>query len=160
MGYAKGLISYTTEHSLEGRTTKVVRGKLVGYFLVLLAVCAAFGWTLVVRKPVMMDIVRDRGALYRETNEGLIENTYTLKIINKSQVEQTYLLSVSGIDELNWIGDQELTVQGGETANLPISLALDPVHANKPVLDIEFVLQDKDEPEVTLSQGSKFFSAR
>ncbi|WP_337842525.1 cytochrome c oxidase accessory protein CcoG [Rheinheimera sp.] len=160
MGYAKGLISYTTEHSLEGKTTKVVRGKLVGYFLVLLAVCSAFAWTLVVRKPVMMDIVRDRGALFRETNEGLIENTYTLKIINKSQTEQTYLLSVSGIDGLNWIGAQELTVLGGETANLPISLALDPVHANKPVLDIEFVLQDKDESEVSLSQGSKFFSAR
>ena len=39
-----------------------------------------------VRKPVVMDIVRDRGALFRETDEGLIENTYTLKVINKSQL--------------------------------------------------------------------------
>jgi len=160
MGYAKGLISYTTEHSLEGRKTKVVRGKLVGYFMVLLTVCAAFVWTLIERKPVIMDIVRDRGALYRETNEGLIENTYTLKIINKSQQEQTYVLSVQGLDHLQWLGDKELTIKGGDTANLPISLAIDPVYAEKPMLDIEFVLQDKDEPDVELTQGSKFFSGR
>ncbi|WP_288743713.1 cytochrome c oxidase accessory protein CcoG [uncultured Rheinheimera sp.] len=160
MGYAKGLISYTTEHSLEGKTTKVIRGKLVGYFMVLVAVCAAFAWTLVVRKPVVMDIVRDRGALYRETDEGLIENTYTLKVINKSQLEQTYRLSVQGLDEAQWLGEKELTVKGGETANLPISLSLDPVDAKRPVLEIEFVLQDSDEPDIRLTQGSKFFSAR
>ncbi|RVT47519.1 cytochrome c oxidase accessory protein CcoG [Rheinheimera sediminis] len=160
MGYAKGLISYTTEHSLEGKTTKVIRGKLVGYFMVLVAVCAAFAWTLVVRKPVVMDIVRDRGALYRETDEGLIENTYTLRVINKSQLEQTYKLSIEGLDKAQWLGSQELTIKGGETANLPISLSLDPVDAKKPVLDIEFVLQDSDEPEIRLTQGSKFFSAR
>ena len=160
MDYPKGLISYTTEHSLEGKTTKVVRGKLVGYFMVLVAVCAAFGWTLVVRKPVVMDIVRDRGALYRETDEGLIENTYTLKVINKSQLEQTYQLSVQGLDDAQWIGEKELTIKGGEIANLPISLSLDPVDAKRPVLEIEFVLQDSDEPDIRLTQGSKFFSAR
>jgi cytochrome c oxidase accessory protein FixG len=160
MGYAKGLISYTTEHSLEGKTTKVVRGKLVGYFMVLVAVCAAFAWTLVVRKPVVMDIVRDRGSLFRETDEGLIENTYTLKVINKSQLEQTYQLSVQGLDQAQWLGEKQLTIKGGETANLPISLSLDPVDAKRPVLDIEFVLQDNDEPDIRLTQSSKFFSGR
>lgn len=160
MGYAKGLISYTTEHSLEGKTTKVVRGKLVGYFMVLVAVCAAFAWTLVVRKPVVMDIVRDRGSLFRETDEGLIENTYTLKVINKSQLEQTYQLSVQGLDQAQWLGEKQLTIKGGETANLPISLSLDPVDAKRPVLEIEFVLQDNDEPDIRLTQSSKFFSGR
>ena len=160
MGYAKGLISYTTEHSLEGKTTKVVRGKLVGYFMVLVAVCAAFAWTLVVRKPVVMDIVRDRGSLFRETDEGLIENTYTLKVINKSQLEQTYQLSVQGLDQAQWLGEKQLTIKGGETANLPISLSLDPVDAKRPVLDIEFVLQDNDEPDIRLTQSSKFFSGQ
>lgn len=160
MGYAKGLISYTTEHSLEGKTTKVVRGKLVGYFMVLVAVCAAFAWTLVVRKPVVMDIVRDRGSLFRETDEGLIENTYTLKVINKSQLEQTYQLSVQGLDQAQWLGEKQLTIKGGETANLPISLSLDPVDAKRPVLEIEFVLQDNDEPDIRLTQSSKFFSGQ
>lgn len=31
MNYKKGLISYTTEHKLEGTNTKVMRPKLIGY---------------------------------------------------------------------------------------------------------------------------------
>lgn len=160
MGYEKGLISYTTEHSLEGKKTKVFRGKLVGYFLVLLAVCAAFAWTIIERKTVVMDIVRDRGALFRQTDEGLIENTYTLKVINKSQLEQTYVLSVRGLDQAQWIGATEIKVPGGETVNVPVSLALDPVQAKKPAVSIEFVLQVKGDDTVMLTQESKFFSIR
>ncbi|MFA0697999.1 4Fe-4S dicluster domain-containing protein, partial [Vibrio sp. 10N.222.49.C9] len=34
MNYPKGLISYTTEHKLEGTHTKIMRPKLIGYGLV------------------------------------------------------------------------------------------------------------------------------
>jgi cytochrome c oxidase accessory protein FixG len=160
MGYAKGLISYTTEHSLAGKTTKVVRPKLLGYFVVLLVVCAAFGWTLWSRMPAELDVVRDRGSLFRETDEGLIENTYTLKIINKSQQDQIFVLSFTGLDQASWIGEKEITIKGGDTAGIPISLSLDPADAKKPVMDIEFQVRDKDEPEIELTQGSKFFAGR
>ncbi len=160
MGYAKGLISYTTEHSLNGKTTKVVRPKLLGYFVVLLVVCAAFGWTLWTRMPAEMDVVRDRGSLFRETDEGLIENTYTLKIINKSQQEQTFKLSFTGMDKANWLGITEVTIKGGDTASVPISLSADPADMAKPMTDIEFSIENAANAEVRLSQRSNFFSAR
>lgn len=160
MGYAKGLISYTTEHSLQGKTTKVVRPKLLGYFVVLLVVCSAFIWTLYSRMPVEMDVVRDRGSLFRETEEGLIENTYTLKIINKSQQAQRYKLAVSGLEQANWLGETEITIAGGDTANVPISLAVDPVALSKPMTDIEFSLENSQDPSIRLTQRSNFFSAR
>lgn len=160
MGYAKGLISYTTEHRLQGKTTKVARPKLLGYFVVLLVVCSAFIWTLCSRMPVEMDVVRDRGSLFRETDEGLIENTYTLKIINKSQQTQSYKLAVTGIDKANWLGETEITIAGGDTANVPISLAVDPVDLSKPMTDIEFSLQNSQDATIRLTQRSNFFSAR
>lgn len=160
MGYAKGLISYTTEHSLQGQTTKVVRPKLLGYFVVLLVVCSAFVWTLYSRMPVEMDVVRDRGSLFRETDEGLIENTYTLKIINKSQQAQTYKLAVTGLDKASWLGQTEITIPGGDTANVPISLAVDPVELAKPMTDIEFSLENSQDAAIRLTQRSNFFSAR
>lgn len=160
MGYAKGLISYTTEHSLNGKPTKVVRPKLLGYFVVLLVVCSAFGWTLWTRMPAEMDVVRDRGSLFRETDEGLIENTYTLKIINKSQQEQTFKLSFTGMDKVNWLGITEVTIKGGDTASVPISLAADPADLSKPMTDIEFSIENVADAEVKLSQRSNFFSAR
>lgn len=160
MGYPKGLISYTTEHSLQGKPVKVLRPKLIGYFLVLVVVTAAFGATLWTRVPAELDIVRDRGSLFRETDDGLIENTYTIKIINKSQQEQTFVLSFTGLAQASWIGEQEVTIKGGDTAGIPISLSLDPADATKPVLDIEFQVRNKADAEIELTQGSKFFAGR
>ncbi len=160
MGYAKGLISYTTEHSLQGKTTKVVRPKLLGYFVVLLVVCVAFGWTLWSRMPAEMDVVRDRGALFRETDEGLIENTYTLKIINKSQQDQTFTLSFTGMQNVNWLGVTEITIKGGDTASVPISLSADPADLSQSRTDIEFSIENKADTAVRLSQRSIFFGSR
>jgi cytochrome c oxidase accessory protein FixG len=160
MGYPKGLISYTTEHSLQGKPVKVLRPKLIGYFLVLVVVTAAFGATLWTRVPAELDIVRDRGSLFRETDDGLIENTYTIKIINKSQQEQTFVLSFTGLAQASWIGEQEVTIKGGDTAGIPISLSLDPADATKPVLDIEFQVRNKADAEIELTQGSKFFAGK
>ncbi|MDP4945490.1 MAG: cytochrome c oxidase accessory protein CcoG [Alishewanella sp.] len=160
MGYPKGLISYTTEHTLQGKPAKVFRPKLLGYFFVLILVCVAFVVNLAIRKPLELDIIRDRGALYRETPEGLIENTYTLSIINKSQQPKTLNLSVLGIEQLKWIGDTEVILAGGESRNVVISLALDPYYAKKPVLDVSFTVTDAAQPELTISQENKFFAGR
>lgn len=160
MGYAKGLISYTTEHSLNGKPTKVIRPKLLGYFVVLLVVCSAFAWTLWTRLPAELDVVRDRGSLFRETDEGLIENTYTLKIINKSQQDQTFKLSFTGMDKVNWLGLTEVTIKGGDTASVPISLSADPADMSKSMTDIEFSIENTADADVKLSQRSNFFSAR
>ncbi|TMO93298.1 cytochrome c oxidase accessory protein CcoG, partial [Pseudoalteromonas sp. S3178] len=90
-----GLISYTTERNLENSSeqTKAVRGKLVGYLLILVVLCVALVANITMRKPMELDIIRDRNQLYRVNYEGLIENTYTLKIINKAQASQTYSVS-------------------------------------------------------------------
>ncbi|SNY49171.1 cytochrome c oxidase accessory protein FixG [Arsukibacterium tuosuense] len=160
MGYPPGLISYTTEHSLNGKPTKVLRPKLVGYFVILLIVCAAFATNLYLRKPLELDIIRDRGALYRETPEGLIENTYTLSIINKSQQAKTYQLAVSGVNNYTWLGPTEITIAGGDSTNVPVSLALDPYSTAKPVLDIEFSVTELSDDGHKVSQGNKFFAGR
>ncbi len=160
MGYPKGLISYTTEHTLQGKPAKIFRPKLIGYFLVLVVVCIAFVVNLSIRKPLELDIVRDRGALYRETPEGLIENTYTLSIINKSQQQKTLLLTASGIEQVSWIGPTEVNLAGGESRNVVVSLALDPYFAKRPVLDVRFTITDSADPTLTIYQDNNFFAGR
>ena len=157
MGYPPGLISYTTEHSLNGKPTRVLRPKLLGYLLVLLAVCTAFAWTLYSRVPLEMNIIRDRGALFRTNNEGLVENTYTLSISNKSQHTVVFDLSVSADASFNWIGPHQVSLNGGETGSVPISLALDPYSTTERSLEITFTVQQQDNAEVQLQQATKFF---
>jgi cytochrome c oxidase accessory protein FixG len=160
MGYPKGLISYTTEHSLSGKPTKVLRPKLLGYLLLLLVVCAAFGWTLYSRIPMEMNIIRDRGALYRFNDDGLVENTYTLSISNKSQHSATFALSVAADAAFSWIGPQQVSLAGGETRSVPVSLALDPYSTELRAVEINFTVQQLDNPDVQLQQSSTFFLGR
>ncbi len=54
------------------------------------------------------DIIRDRNQLYRVDFEGLVENTYTLKVINKAQYEQTFTIKVQGLDNFKYIGKQNV----------------------------------------------------
>lgn len=157
MGYDRGLISYTTEHSLNGKQTKVMRPKLLGYLLVLLLVTGAFSWTLYNRVPLEMNIIRDRGALYRETNEGLTENTYTLSISNKSQQTVDFTLSMDAAVKFIWIGPEHITLNAGETRNVPISLALDPYSTQQHVIEFSLTVQQTDAPDVKLQKTTKFF---
>ncbi len=163
MGYEKGLISYTTEHKLRHRETHVARPKLIGYGIVMVLMLAAFGYMAANIMPMGIEIIRDRNQLYRETSEGLVENTYTLKIMNKTLETETYRLRVEGMDDVDWIGPTEVEVRGGEVLSLPISLAADPYLLSTPVKDITFVMShaglDEHDSKSILRSDTKFFSS-
>ncbi|MCF4176079.1 cytochrome c oxidase accessory protein CcoG [Vibrio sp. McD22-P3] len=145
MGYEKGLISYTTEHRLSGKHTKVMRPKLLGYGSVLLVMIALFFVQISAVDPAGLSVLRDRNQLFRVNSDGLVENTYTLKVINKTQQEQQYTLSVSGLENATWYGRQTISVEPGEVYNLPISLGADPEQLSSPVSTIQFILSDSND---------------
>ncbi|GAC33883.1 cytochrome c oxidase accessory protein CcoG [Paraglaciecola polaris] len=156
MNYPKGLIDFTSETQLAGGKTKIFRPKLMGYAVVLLLMSGLLVFELLSRVPLEVDIIRDRNALYRETNDGLIENVYTLKILNKSQHTQHFDISVNGLDGYKYIGDSSVTVMGGEVYNLPISIAIDPYKLEKPVTAFSFTIQSREVEEAVIEQTSKF----
>ncbi|WP_323923216.1 cytochrome c oxidase accessory protein CcoG [Aeromonas caviae] len=162
MGYPRGLISYTTEHKLAHSETQVARPKLIGYGLVMVVMLGVFVYNAMSIMPMGLDILRDRNQLFRENSEGLIENTYTLKILNKTLQSQTYLLDVEGLPEHQWFGPREVTLKPGEIFTLPVSLAVDPFNLKRPTLDVQFVLKREgaaaDDSKGTLRQPSKFIS--
>ena len=162
MGYPKGLISYTTEHKLANDSTHVARPKLIGYGLVMAVMLGVFVYNAMSIMPMGLDILRDRNQLFRENSEGLIENTYTLKILNKTLHPQTYQLDVDGLPEHEWFGPREVTLKAGEIFTLPVSVAVDPFNLKKPTLDIRFVLKREgaaaDDSKGLLRQPSKFIS--
>ncbi|QIA62099.1 cytochrome c oxidase accessory protein CcoG [Vibrio astriarenae] len=142
MGYQKGLISYTTEHRLAGDDTKIMRPKLLGYGAILLVMMGLFFTQVVNVDPAGLSVLRDRTQLFRVNNSGEIENTYTLKIINKTQQTQTYQLDVEGLSDVTWYGRQTIQVNPGEVLSLPMSLGVDPETLSSPVSTIQFILSD------------------
>jgi len=103
MGTARGLIRYTTEHALRGERTRIARTRLVVYAVVISAALGALTFLLLTRTPLILDVLRDRNALYREVHGDRIENAYTLKMINLDDQPHRYRVTVSGMRGLELI---------------------------------------------------------
>src|SRR5690606_8302011 len=84
MGYARGLVSYTSEAALAGEPTKVLRPRLFGYLALIAIMLGGLLVSLNSRELVDLSVVKDRSVLYRYTSEGEVMNVYRMKITNKT----------------------------------------------------------------------------
>lgn len=155
MNYPKGLISYTTEHNLSGQKTHLLRPRLIGYAVALLAMFCVFAWAIASRSLVELDVLKDR-VLYRENEEGRIENVYTLKIMNKAQHEVTYRITADGLDGLVYEGKREIKANEGEVLSLPVELSIDPEKLPSSTNEISFHLHAVEDPSITTDADSRF----
>src|SRR5690606_8045955 len=64
MHYPKGLVRYTTENRLLGLPGRILRPRVIGYSIAILAMSSLLVAKLVLRTPLQMDVIRDRGQLY------------------------------------------------------------------------------------------------
>ncbi|SFX53711.1 cytochrome c oxidase accessory protein CcoG [Pseudomonas sp. NFACC36] len=155
MGYARGLIKYTSEHQLQGGKTHLLRPRLVGYTAVLLVMIAALTIALVQRPMVSLDVSKDRG-LFRENSQGLIENIYSLKIINKTQQRQDYHLSLVDGDGFVLQGKTQLSLAPGEIVDVPVSVAMLSERPRSGSQDMTFKVTDSDDPGIHSVAKSRF----
>jgi len=155
MDYPKGLISYTTEHNLSGQKTQLVRPRLIGYAIALLAMMAVFAWAVANRSLVELDVLKDR-VLYRENEEGRIENVYTLKIMNKAQQEIVYLIEADGLDGLVYEGKREIRALAGEVLSVPVELSIDPEKLPSSTNEIMFRIRSADDANIHNDAASRF----
>ena len=87
-------------------------------------------------------MLRDRNQMYRVDNQGWIENTYTLKILNKTQQTQQYNIDVEGLTDVKWYGSQTIQVPAGQLVSKPLTLAVNPDELTSPIIKFEFILSD------------------
>ncbi|MBX9817206.1 MAG: cytochrome c oxidase accessory protein CcoG [Burkholderiaceae bacterium] len=104
MGYARGLVKYSTQNAVSQHWTRaqtirhVLRPRVLVYSGILLAVVVAMLVSLALRSPFKVDVVRDRGTLARIVQGGKIENVYRLQIMNATEQDQDFSVSASGIE--------------------------------------------------------------
>ncbi|MGE5336790.1 MAG: cytochrome c oxidase accessory protein CcoG, partial [Gemmatimonadota bacterium] len=128
VGLPRHLIRYTTTHALHDGLTRaqtwkrVLRPRVLVYTGVLLAIVAALVIALVVRVPLKVDVIRDRGALAREVDDGRIENVYRLQVMNTTEAPQTYEIKVRGLPGLSVASDKEFEVSPATTASVVLRL--------------------------------------
>ena len=160
MDYPRGLIRYTTENELEGKTSKLLRPRTFGYGAVLTAMIGAVIFIVANRVPAQMDVLRDRGALYSFNGEGRIENSYTVKIQNMSEVPQTFVLSVEGLEDMRIITDTTVKVVSGENRSLPTVVDVPPESIQSTNSDIRFIATSQTDSSLILETESRFVGPR
>ena len=117
MGYARGLVRYSTQNAMDNKWTtkqmldRLKRPRIQIYTMILVAVTVGLLVSLSLRTPFKVDVVRDRSTLSRITEFGTLENVYRLQIMNAAESVQTYRLSVKGLPGLKITTDTEVVVE-------------------------------------------------
>ena len=156
MNYPRGLVRYTTEHALQHEGTRVLRPRMIVYAVILLALVAGLTMSMATRTPVILDVIRDRNTLYRELPGDMIENSYTLKIVNQNDRDRTFVLQVSGVDSIALDGVSEtITVEGGGVLSLPVR-ARAPRDDSYGIMKIQFIVTAVDDEGVRVAEDSRF----
>ena len=161
MGYARGLIRFTTENALQNKPGRILRPRTIIYGTALLVIGGLVIYSLLGRVPVALDVIRDRNSLYRETADGLVENVYTLKLINKDTVERDYIVKAAGIPGLQLKLDTvEVKVPAGEVKELSVRLEADPVDLRSASSEISFELVARGAPQLRVVEKARFIGPR
>lgn len=165
-GYQPNLISYTSENALNGTTAKRLTSfKFIGYSLAVLIMLGVFALDVYRIADIQLNVIRDRQSLYREVGDNRIENSYTLKIRNKTQQDKRYLIYIDGERGhfINKAIDVEVSIKAGEQLSYPITVyqrrqttATDSLHKEA----IQFKVMNLANPADSVSQQTQFFTLR
>ena len=156
MSYPKGLISYTTQHAIDGEPSRILRPRIVIYMIILMLFTSLFIFQISQRTSIGLDIIRDRNQLYRETS-GLIENIYTLKLINKDEQARTFDIKAEGIEDLILLVDKStILVEAGTVYDLPVRLRAKEENLNGRSTEIRFTLSVPGDDDLSITEAGKF----
>jgi len=132
MSYPRGLIRYTTEHALKKHWGSreilghVLRPRILVYATLLVLICLALVYGLATRSDMRVDILRDRAALSREVEGGLIENVYRLQVINMIEGEREVRISVSGLDGIRMVDVDTVVLPAATTESVTVQVRVPP----------------------------------
>jgi cytochrome c oxidase accessory protein FixG len=157
MSYPRGLIRYDTQHALEHKRTRLLRPRVIVYGTLLALLMTGFFIALALRKPLAVDVIRDRNQLYRIV-ETQVENVYTVKILNKS--ERTHRFRVT-IDEPERFSLEPrgavFTVESGAVFPAAVRVrrdAYEPLGAET----IRFTVTAEDDPQLVASAEARLLA--
>jgi len=157
MNYDRGLIKYTTQNAMDGKPVSLFRPRIIVYATALIMMTVMLAYAIATRIPLEVDIIRDRTRLFNETDTGLIENTYSIQIINKDEKTHRYKISASGIDGMKIIIKSDtVEVTSGEVLDVPLRLRVDPYDLKKRSTEINMSVVSTDNPDIRINEAARF----
>ena len=155
VGYPRGLIRYSTERALEHKKYRLIRPRTMVYTGVLATLAVLMVSLMALRTPVILDVIRDRNTLYRDVGRAGIENSYTIRVINKHNEPHDYVLSVRGIEGMEIGSETTFSLAGESVFTLPVSVTVPHEYASGGQV-IVFQLDATDDSGISVTEESRF----
>lgn len=166
VGYPRGLIKYSTQNgiaqgwSMAQMIRRALRPRVLVYSGILLAITLAVMISLVTRTPLRVDVIRDRGALAREVEQGRIENVFRLQVMNATESTQRYVITVGGLPGIVIASESEVEVLPTEVRSAVIRVQVPPGAAATGSHPIRFEIRSVGKEPVAVSEKAAFLIPR
>jgi cytochrome c oxidase accessory protein FixG len=132
MKYPRGLVRYDTQNGLDQRLTqaqvlqRMFRPRVIIYTVILLLIVTGVVISIAMRSPFRANVVRDRGVMARQVDDGFLENVYRVQIMNATERPQTYTVSVEGLPGLALSNPMVVTLAPVEARSVAVALRVPP----------------------------------
>lgn len=126
MGFARGLIKYSTQNAVQNHWSRhqiiqrVLRPRVLIYTAVLALLTIGLAFSLYVKPSFRMDVLRDRTVISRMSEDNKLENVYRLKIMNNAEQAQQF--------EVRVLADDAFEAEFSETQSQPVAQAHYVIH--------------------------------
>ncbi|WP_246114742.1 cytochrome c oxidase accessory protein CcoG [Rubripirellula tenax] len=120
----RGLIRYSSQDAIARKPKKLVRARTIIYPLILSIVLGGFAYAIGVKSGFDARVIRGKGNPFTVEKGGMVSNSFHLRIVNRTDVQQNYQLTVISPDgaKLEVIDVDKLTLQPGDSRLVPFSL--------------------------------------
>lgn len=181
LGKPRGLVRYTTENVLAMESAEVAgcgsacasraanlktgeilrqnikRPRIVLYSVILVVLTLVTAWSLAVRVPLKVDLIRDRSSLAREADDGRIENVYTMKIMNATEYAEHFSIKVSGIEGAEIVTETDVLVDAASNHEVTVSVRVPEGVSKKGSHPIFFDVQSKNNEKIRVHEKASFY---
>ncbi len=158
MNYPRGLVRYTTHNALENaEPVRLVRPRVVIYAALIIGVATAILVSLLGRTPLIVDVIRDRNALYREVPGAAIENVYQLRLMNMDNATHLYSIEALGLEGAQVVQPSEpVEVVAGGVETVVLRLQVPSAALSEPATQLQLQFEALDDARITRTEKTRF----
>jgi cytochrome c oxidase accessory protein FixG len=164
IGAPHGLIRYATENGVAQGLSRAqmwrrtLRPRVLIYGAALAVLGALMLWQLSQRSALLIDVIKDRGVMARQVEDGQIENVYRLQLLNRSERTLHLQFEAEGLPGLRVLGGERVTVDPAAIVSLPVQLRLPPGAVQESgARRVRLLARDLDHPDTPAFQAEASF---
>lgn len=153
LGWQRGLIRYDSEHNLNLETPAkphfdFLRLKVLGYAGALAVMVGMLAYTFFSRTDFEVRVLQVRQPLYVKLSDEEVRNRYEIHIVNKTLLDEQFLIKVEGIPESAVKMDSAsnpVRIHAGKDLRFPVKVDLDE-HAAENTKKFKFIIIPQSDP--------------